>query len=89
MTEKYKEQREKEVEEYLRKKKEKEDRWEIVKSIYLIVIFILTIAISVGACSYRFSHPELTETQLTIHYFKNGIWLAVAYIPYFVMKFKD
>ena len=63
-------------EEYENKAK-KEKRLEILAYVLLIIFLLLILVYFLVSVHYRFSHPELTETQLTIWSLKKFWWLLI------------
>lgn len=42
--------------------------------ISLAIVFMASIYFMVSSLAYRFSHPEMTETQLLLHTFDALLW---------------
>lgn len=67
MTEEQKKVREKEVNEYLQKKKNKQELTEIAKMLFVLASIGITFIVAILIFIYRIKNPHLTETELFIY----------------------
>lgn len=67
MTEEQKSVREKEVNEYLQNKKNKQDLIEISKMLFVLVSIAITFVVAILIFIYRIKNPHLTETELFLY----------------------
>ena len=72
------EDRQKEVEEYLQKKKDKANVMDGIMALFFIASFIAGIIVSIAIIIYKFKNPHLTETELFIYTVRNYWWLFIA-----------
>ena len=67
-------QREREVEEYLNKKKEKEGLFSALKFCFALIGAIVWVICAILVFVYRFQNPQLTETEIVMYSFSKFWW---------------
>lgn len=68
---------EKEVKKYIKKKKDRDDIIETLKSLFQIVGYIVGIICCVLVFIHKIRNPHLTETEIMLYSFSKYWWVVV------------